>query len=449
MTKKISPAQAILKLIEYYQRPENLTASANTSLLNLYDLYLNGTYRPDRLTSLNDILALHKNDVLKPYQISFEPDVIDNDPTKRYFETHLAFATLKNVSKEMDSKKLEYLVSELKNMLLISNYTLYKKAKKVLKGKQADNTEVSKKTADYLNRIRDKKLFTVEQGFTTSDRKKIKSMIKISLLAIMCATYNKNLPLKVYGKDKSCFGFFGKEKGKILKAKDDTGHSQHYGLIKGHMPLSANDIAFSDSTFPFLKAAEQAKYDEKAIWLKKNFYHSVHPYSNSISGTLLCVIRILCYYQNIGIFTFTDTKKTFDDFIKLFSSTLLFFSGGHSMYEMISVLQLPEIINELQNKNKLDYLDLKNKQISSLYFYNNELAFKIALKKSIEYNNQYLGKCQLNEEIIKGVKLKPVNDLTMPNKGKGSASSSDSLLKKRKLPHNEKSIGVENKKLKR
>lgn len=438
MTKKISPAQAILKLIKHYRRPEN--ASKKRYLGTLYRLYLDGAVNPEWRFHLDNFSKLHKDDVLKSFKISFEPQIIDNDPTKRYFETHLAFESIKNATKKVSLDSLQYFSSELSSRLLTLDNPRYIDCDMMLNGLAPKNdNELIKEYADYFSRINKNKLFTSEQGFSDSDREKIVLIIACSFLSVSCAqssNIHPLLPLDIYEKDAPCYGFFGNNKGKILKPKNDAGLSQHYGMIKGHMPLSRDDIASSDSTFNFLKSSEQSRYDEHALWVKINFYQLVHPFSNSISGSLLCLIRNLCYLQNYKIFPFTDSLEVFDNFIKLFSSTLLFFSGGHSLHELIYVLRLPEVVGELQHKHSLNHLDLSSAFISRLFLQGNETAFEKALQKTIEYNNQYIKRDHLNTEIIKGIKLKPIPDLTnLNNEKKNSSLSNCSELfpKKRKV----------------
>jgi len=72
------------------------------------------------------------------------------------------------------------------------------------------------------------------------------------------------------------------------------------------MALNRKDVLFIDNgfpyigdvfpyVFPYIKPSDQAKYDKEALWIQKSFSHLVHPYSNSLSGTLLCQLRALLH----------------------------------------------------------------------------------------------------------------------------------------------------------
>lgn len=101
-------------------------------------------------------------------------------------------------------------------------------------------------------------------------------------------------------------------------------------------------------------------------------------------------------------------------------------------------MKLPEIIDELQNKYTKP-LNLQNAFISTIFLKGNEEAFEKALQKSIEYNNKYLQRNDLNAEIIKGIKLKNVDY----SKEKPSLYSISFHSKKRKLPEDESTTKFE------
>ncbi|WP_160116796.1 hypothetical protein [Legionella sainthelensi] len=207
------------------------------------------------------------------------------------------------------------------------------------------------------------------------------------------------------------------------------------------MPLSRDDIAFSERPFNFLKSSEQAKYDEKALWVKNNFDQAVHPFSNSISGTMLCLLHALCFFQDAKIYPFTESPDE-NNFIKLFSSVVVYFSGGHSLHELISVLRLPEVINELQDKPSLKGFDLNGVFISSIFLNNNEQAFEQALQKAIVYNNHCILKNFLNIEVRTGKLLKQVGNRNIhDNRGDKATDTSlyncSVVLKKRIRPNDD------------
>jgi hypothetical protein len=233
-------------------------------------------------------------------------------------------------------------------------------------------------------------------------------MVQCSILAVLCAKsseVNKILPLNLYGHDL----FSENQRGKILKKDMDPNKSSssHYGLIKSFMPLAKNDEAMSDTPFIYLKASEQATYNPSAEWPTLSFSWLMHPFSNSISGTVLCQLRILAKFKkdqaNHPAFFIKD-EKTFKDFMRSFSSTLLFFSGGHSFLEFLFPLRLNTVIDQFSDSKKGDYLNLSGASLFDMFHSSNNNDIRIAvaesLKKTISYNQIILQKKSLNEEIV-------------------------------------------------
>jgi len=76
----ISPGQGLLLLMDIYKNePEKL--------IILKQLYLVGA---EDNASNYDIREFLKDDKLAQYQVSFDNQVINDDSSRRYFETHLA-----------------------------------------------------------------------------------------------------------------------------------------------------------------------------------------------------------------------------------------------------------------------------------------------------------------------------------------------------------------------
>jgi hypothetical protein len=84
MTILISPAQALLMLMEQPCSPEEHDA--------LMRMYIRGISMEEYSRSLAEKCATK----LSQYSISFLPEVINEDPVRRYFESYFALYTLKN-----------------------------------------------------------------------------------------------------------------------------------------------------------------------------------------------------------------------------------------------------------------------------------------------------------------------------------------------------------------
>ena len=95
---KISVAQALLILIDYKskflakkleEKELNLQLIDNLKLqlTTLKKLYLVGAKDDESRVAIVDYL---KDPILQEFEISADPEIIDNDSSRRYFETHLA-----------------------------------------------------------------------------------------------------------------------------------------------------------------------------------------------------------------------------------------------------------------------------------------------------------------------------------------------------------------------
>ena len=181
-----------------------------------------------------------------------------------------------------------------------------------------------------------------------------------------------------------------------MKQDQESTRNPALGLLKGHMPVSQTDIARSDITPPFLKPSDQAAFDKQAEWVESNFDQQVHPYSNSISGTVLGAIRNNAYFHRHGAHDLIETSEKMNVFFKLFISARLFISGGHSLNEYTAPFALPEVQHYFQNQGVQDFNTIN---LESMFYSGNETAFDAALQDTIIYNKQILQRQNMKAEI--------------------------------------------------
>ncbi len=112
--------------------------------------------------------------------------------------------------------------------------------------------------------------------------------------------------------------------------------------MKSYMPISRSDLLYNEMAQDFLRPADFSKFDISAEWVKINFKTLVHPFANSISGTILAAFRTIKGLNNENENTFDNIEKI-KTLIKCISSIFIFNSGGHSLYEFIYPCLLPEI----------------------------------------------------------------------------------------------------------
>lgn len=197
-------------------------------------------------------------------------------------------------------------------------------------------------------------------------------------------------------------------RGKILKKTANARMTTSaYGLLQSSDPLYyENDLARMNEPQKFLKPSDQSNYDTKAGWVIDNFNRLVHPFSNSISGTMLCQLRALAYvYKSVknnpqDAYSATQSiatlfsKEELRTFIAVFVSAFLFNSGGHSLHEFTAPLSITEVKKEFATINGFDTLDLEE-----IFLNHNKIAFDNAITKAIHYNNQIIKRKGVREEI--------------------------------------------------
>ena len=93
----ISPGQGLLLLIDHCKNDP-------IKVDKLKKLYLSGA---ETTADAEEIKALLKDPVLSSYKVSFEATTINEDATRRYFETHLAYESLTHGLSKIDHGELK------------------------------------------------------------------------------------------------------------------------------------------------------------------------------------------------------------------------------------------------------------------------------------------------------------------------------------------------------
>ncbi|CAM4420621.1 MAG: hypothetical protein LEGION0398_MBIBDBAK_01271 [Legionellaceae bacterium] len=373
----------------------------------LKKLYLLGQYDENSSKKMQSYLA---DKILSDYEISYSKETINNDPTRRYFETHLAFHTIKQELNNINEDDLSTYIDRMLDML---SYDKIGTISEALDGqfneKSANNL---KEYSEYILNLQEGKIFPT---LTQEDRNKISLIVKCALIGVACISDPLlSLPLNIYNK-----GLFSKEKkGKKLIEEQSTTRNHHFGLMKGYMPLSDNDIAHADTEYRYLKPSDQSTYQENTDWVEDSFTRLVHPYSNSISGTVLSQLRLLLQINRLynldddpdeSVFTQSAEKLTV--FTKLLISALLFNSGGHSLHEFTAPFTIAEVQKQFETVENFNKINLH-----SMFLSGNKDSFDEALQSTINYNNMLLIRNKLLEQIRDNQKpLEKTNFITSTN----------------------------------
>lgn len=375
----ISVNQALLILLDTYRDDPN-TFNA------LKKLFLMGAHDSAARKKMHEFL---KDPALESYWVSFSAEVINEDPSRRYFETHLAYETLNSSLSDLGASTLRH--SALLRQHLPKEAEDY--AQIIMRGDNDEffdaNADVYNEYRDLMQRFHNNRIF---QAFRAEPNDKIlyvETLLQIAMLSTLTALVSPNLPLNIYH-----IGFFGKDqRGKMLKEYGSSPPSQNLGIMKQYMPLFVGDAAHSEVTIPRLKAADKASFVREAAWINDNFSRLVHPFSNSISGTILCLLRNLSKLRNEGAISFQSNAEL-HHFFKSIISVLLYATGGHTLHEYCAVLSLPEVKKEFPEFNFFDEVSE-----DKLFLENNEDAFNSALEKAIKYNKMLLKRKVVFQEL--------------------------------------------------
>ena len=240
----------------------------------------------------------------------------------------------------------------------------------------------------YIKRLKEGSVFP---KFSDAEREKIKWIVRVVYMGLVNGWQFTDMPLDIYHTAR----FGSKERGRIALIDDQrTTRNQCFGALKGHMPLSAVDIAVSSSTFAHMKSADYSTFDPDSEVVQACFQQLVHPFSNSISGCFLVQLRVLARLHHDGQSVFTESLDAFTQWLRLSISSSLYYSGGHSLYEFAAVLALTEVQAFFQYMPGFTELDLE-----TLFYHGNETAFDETLVAALEYNRRLLKKQELHREL--------------------------------------------------
>lgn len=371
----ISPGQGLLLLIEHYTHDKVFVE-------DLKKIYLRG---PSSNKEKKKIESLLKDNIPKPFEVSFDADVINQDPSRRYFETHLAYESLKYNLSKLSVNELENHYNALRAM---ASPAVLAASEPILNGeKKPGDNKLTTQYADTIDKITSGKMYN---NLSQEQRDKILLLVKCQWMGlILCLNNNEIMPLNIYGQ-----GVYNKDFRGVVSLEDqNTTRNQNFGLLKGHMPVALDDIARSENEIPYLKSSDQSTFEPNASWVESNFNRMVHPFSNSISGTLLTQLRSHAYLKDNNMNIFTHSGKKMEDYNQLFISSMLYNSGGHSLNELVAPLSIRAVKEEFK-----DTPDFET-SLENMFLTNNLPAFDQALEDTRKYNKMLLLKGQLHQEL--------------------------------------------------
>jgi hypothetical protein len=191
----------------------------------------------------------------------------------------------------------------------------------------------------YIQRILDASVFS---EFSQIERNKIVYLVRLLYIALVNGWQNTEMPIDIYDAER----FSPHARGRIKRDRKDLGlmRNQHFGLLKGYMPIAADDIARSSTPFEHIKSGDYASFNLDSPVVQACFQQFVHPFSNSISGSFLVFLRLLGRLHDQQLSNdFTSSIDKLMLLLRLSMSSALYYSGGHSLYEYMAILKMPEV----------------------------------------------------------------------------------------------------------
>ena len=412
----ISPGQALLLLMNDRQKSKK-------SYDDLKRLYLTGITDPASDRAMQQCLReFINNQAYQNYRISFTYHCINEEPTRRYFETHLALHTVQKHIDNLSTQELSDCNAWLRELATSRNERVYDvftgityNLKNVLtnvignvfeKGpfKKNDETNFLINTywqlglkdllLEYHNALNQLENGTGPyQHFNLNDeqKKRLALIFQNTFLAVLANQFAPSpLPLAIYGT-----GIFSAEnRGKIPRLGQSNVTSRSTGTMKSYMPAPyANDSTLTEQESSQLRPADQARFFQSQ-WVCENFLSMVHPFSNSISGTLLCQIRAYRKARDERQAFLSDMNQIKNYFRNLIA-IMLYHSGGHTLHEFTAVLMLPEVRDAFKDLYGFDQINE-----ASLFLEGNENAFNLALQETIQYNDIILKRKMFQQELL-------------------------------------------------
>ncbi|MDI1351573.1 MAG: ankyrin repeat domain-containing protein [bacterium] len=392
---KLEQANHVKKELPYFV--------AQTTIDKLNHLYLGGIKSKDDKELIKEIKDFLKEE--KHYTVKSEPKIINEDPTRRYFETQLGFHLLQNNAESLKHESLHKFTQNLKKryfQLLPKGTNQRMKVDKILKG-DMDAKVLNKYELEYAE-LTHKLLTNNYHGLSAKACKNLYEIACATILATLNTQLAQPMPVDIYNDSIFTMGMDGR--GRIVKMTNDHVNTTAQGLMKSTTPLPVYDSVVNPSQgkshSPFQRSADQANFMIESQWSQHLFAHQTQLYSNGISSTTLAQIRNIILQKRLGNLHF---KGKLQEYMTAFAGLMVFNSGGHSFFEIFEVFKLPQF----RDLGKTDSSLAKGLEEDDLMYQWLCLAQPDAYNKALEatqdYSQTLLNKKILNAQMTKGNEL--------------------------------------------
>lgn len=378
----ISVGQALLLLMDPYEKkPEQLE--------ELKKLYLSGAVNDEARRRIHEYL---QDPILKNYAISAEPAVINEDPSRRFFETNLCYRTLLDdvgrVSEPLLEGLMNFVSEELHEEKSRAESEAIFQGRVSLEKRKSRHNEV---LLDVLHRVNKDPIFY--KLASSSHQTRLKNTMKLFSSILLIPDHVEDLlPLDIYHLPTGPFSSHIRGRTRVDAGKSTL--SSHMGVIRPYQPVPAVAPFSTNTSFSYIKPSDSRTYNIESPWVQEHFSRLVHPFANSISGTMLAVLRILLgcinsyLNDNKALPVFLTNMTEISLFLKYCISLHLYLLGAHTLKEYVDTLELPEVRDEF----KESIPDFATINLDTLFRVSNKGPFNQAIEQTREYNRVLLAR---------------------------------------------------------
>lgn len=385
----ISVGESLLLLID----AANNAKLPQKVISKLKALYLNGIKTKDEQVLVTYVKQLYAD--RKQIQVSADFKVINQDPSRRYFESHLAYHVAKNTPESLDITQLRAFTDNLKEHLFLTLKSKRKsneQIKLILEGKiHPKQNKYEQEYAELINQLQNYKY----HGFSKAACDNLCEIAKSTIIATLITQYDDGLPANIYAD--SVFNFGVEGRGRNVKKDQKNVRTEVKGLMLSTSPLPSDDLVKTNTPSPFERSADQASFMEDSEWCQHLFGRQTHIYSNGISSTTLAQMR--------NILTQTRLEKSspiafLQAYMTSFATLMVFNSGGHSFFEIFEVFKLP-VMQEIMQAAGCEQLVQQDKLMQQWLLKDQKEPFNLALSETIIYTKQLLNRRLMHAELLK------------------------------------------------
>ena len=408
---KITIFQALTLLAQKYRHEDKATYE------KIKSIYLSGVRSDEDLRKLEELL---KDEALKDYEISDDRKDINEDPSRRYFESRLCHDTLAASLDKLDMRQLNRNFESMFNRLpagqraniLSTVYSGTREGGKNLKGtakEYAEGIRVLKDPDSYPSLKPEQGQGKKSPEQILQERKEKMSLLGKCSHAAMAVVNNNNqsMPLNLYGK--KGYVYDAENRGRIART-DEAGHENEVrpftlGIMRAYMPVPQDDVLMAKEQAEYQRPVDMTTYmndGRKHQIPDEIFATKVTPFVNSISGTMLIQLRMTAQLLREHKYVYEakgnnkeEIERQLKEYFKSFVAYMIYNAGGHSLNEFLMVLQLPEVQEEFKDLPGFSSLTLEN-----LFKNENEEAFEQAMDRAIVYNQAILQRKAVHEELV-------------------------------------------------